>query len=79
VRISSARTRWGSCSSRGSLSFTWRLVMAPVEVVDYVIVHELAHLRVHNHSPEFWKEVARLMPDYAQRKQWLKDNGRLLI
>jgi predicted metal-dependent hydrolase len=78
VRISSARTRWGSCSSRGSLSFTWRLVLAPLEVIDYVIVHELAHLRVRNHSPEFWKEVGRMMPDYAQRKQWLKDNGRML-
>jgi len=79
LRISSARTRWGSCSSRGSLSFTWRLVLAPMEVVDYVIVHELAHLQVHNHSPAFWKEVASLMPDYAPRKQWLKLNGRILI
>jgi predicted metal-dependent hydrolase len=54
-------------------------VMAPLEVVDYVIVHELAHLRVKNHSPAFWQEVAHLMPDYAPRKQWLKINGRLLI
>jgi len=79
VRISSARTRWGSCSSRGSLSFTWRLALAPVEVVDYVVAHELAHLQVRNHSPAFWQEVSRLLPDYAPRKQWLKANGRLLI
>jgi predicted metal-dependent hydrolase len=75
VRISSARTRWGSCSSRGSLSFTWRLVLAPLEVVDYVVVHELAHLRVHNHSPAFWKEVGTMMPDYAARKRWKKIMG----
>ncbi len=61
IRISSARTRWGSCSSRGTLSFTWRLVMAPLEVVDYVVVHELAHLRVQNHSAAFWAEVAQMI------------------
>jgi predicted metal-dependent hydrolase len=78
MHISSARTRWGSCSSRGSLSFTWRLVLAPLEVVDYVVAHELAHLRVRNHSPAFWQEVSALLPDYAPRKQWLKANGHLL-
>jgi predicted metal-dependent hydrolase len=78
VRISSARTRWGSCSSRGSLSFTWRLVMAPLEVVDYVVAHELAHLRIRNHSPAFWKEVEAILPDYKARQKWLKTNGRLL-
>ena len=62
IRISSARTRWGSCSSRGTLSFTWRLIMAPLEVVDYVVLHELAHLKVKNHSPVFWAEVARMCP-----------------
>ena len=78
VRISSAHTRWGSCSSRGTLSFTWRLVMAPLEVVDYVVVHELAHLRVRNHSPAFWKEVEAILPDYKARQKWLKTNGKLL-
>ena len=78
VRISSAHTRWGSCSSRGTLSFTWRLVMAPLEVVDYVVVHELAHLRVKNHSPAFWKEVEAILPDYKARQKWLKTNGKLL-
>ncbi len=79
VHISSARTRWGSCSARGTLNFTWRLVMAPLEVIDYVIVHELAHLRVKNHSAAFWAEVAKMMPDYKIRRDWLKKNGRALI
>ncbi len=78
IRITSARTRWGSCSSRGTLSFTWRLVMAPLEIVDYVVIHELAHIRIKNHSPIFWAEVARLMPAYKQSKDWLKKNGRIL-
>ncbi len=69
VGITGARTRWGSCSSRGSLNFSWRLVLAPIEAVDYVVVHELAHLKHRNHSKEFWAEVARMCPDY---KQWLK-------
>jgi predicted metal-dependent hydrolase len=75
VRISSARTRWGSCSSRGTLSFTWRLVMAPPAVIDYVIIHELAHLIERNHSSRFWAQVARMLPDYKERVKWLKQNG----
>jgi predicted metal-dependent hydrolase len=78
IQVSSARTRWGSCSSKGGLSFTWRLVMAPPAIIDYVIVHELAHLRVKNHSREFWKEVESLLPGYKERRKWLKQNGRLL-
>jgi predicted metal-dependent hydrolase len=75
LRISGARTRWGSCSSRGSLSFTWRLVMAPLEVVDYVVVHELVHLEHPNHSREFWQRVGEIMPDYRARRGWLNANG----
>ena len=78
IRISSARTRWGSCSNRGTLSFTWRLIMAPLEVVDYVVLRELAHLKVKNHSPVFWAEVAKMLPDYKRRRAWLKKNGRFL-
>src|SRR5512145_2826399 len=78
IRISSARTRWGSCSSRGTLSFTWRLVLAPAEIVDYVVVHELAHLRQPNHSPHFWAIVAEFIPDYKQRRAWLKKHGASL-
>jgi predicted metal-dependent hydrolase len=78
IRISSARTRWGSCSSRGTLSFTWRLVLAPIEIVDYVVVHELAHLREPNHSPRFWAIVEKFMPDYKRRRDWLKKNAKNL-
>jgi predicted metal-dependent hydrolase len=78
VRISRARTRWGSCSSKGTLALSWRLAMAPVEIIEYVIVHELAHLRHPDHSRAFWQLVARVLPDYAQRRTWLKKNGHLL-
>ena len=78
IRITSAHTRWGSCSSRGTLSFTWRLVMAPPEAVDYVVIHELTHLKIKNHSPVFWAEVARLMPTFKLGHDWLKKNGHLL-
>lgn len=78
LRITSARTRWGSCSSKGTLSFTWRLVMASPEVIDYVIIHELAHLKVRNHSEKFWALVATLMPGYKTHVQWLKKHGQSL-
>jgi predicted metal-dependent hydrolase len=79
IRISSARTRWGSCSSRGTLSFTYRLVMAPPDVVDYVVMHELVHTQIHNHSKTFWNKVGELMPDYKPRLAWLKKNGKFLM
>lgn len=79
VKISSARTRWGSCSSLGTLSFTWRLVMAPLPVIDYVVVHELAHLVEKNHSSRFWQTVSTMMPDYQAKRRWLKENGSRLI
>ncbi|MBK8783456.1 MAG: M48 family metallopeptidase [Anaerolineales bacterium] len=78
VKISSARTRWGSCSPDGTLNFTWRLVMAPLEVVDYVVVHELVHLRVKDHSSRFWREVERIMPEYKERRKWLRIHGEKL-
>lgn len=78
VRISSARTRWGSCSPQGTLSFTWRLVMAPPAVIDYVIVHELVHLEIRNHSPKFWARVGERMPGYEAHVAWLRKNGRFL-
>lgn len=78
VRISDARQRWGSCTSRGGLNFSWRLIQAPLDIVDYVIVHELVHLRQMDHSPLFWKKVAALMPDYERRRMWLRENERLL-
>ena len=78
IRISSARTRWGSCSARGTLSFTWRLVLAPLEVIDYVVIHELVHTKIKNHSPVFWHWVAEILPDYKRHITWLKKNGRFL-
>jgi predicted metal-dependent hydrolase len=78
IRISSARTRWGSCSTNGTLSFTWRLVMAPPEVIEYVVLHELVHTQVRNHSQKFWQRVWSLMPGYKHSVSWLKENGRLL-
>ena len=78
VTIRSQKTRWGSCSSRGTLSFNWKLYLAPVEVLDYVIVHELSHLCEMNHSDSFWALVERLMPDYRIWYKWLKQNGGTL-
>lgn len=78
IRVTSARTRWGSCSTRGTLSFTYRLIMAPSSVVDYVILHELVHLKIKNHSKDFWSQVGKLMPGYKKHVSWLKKNSRQL-
>lgn len=78
ISITSARKRWGSCSLKGNLNFSWRLVMTPLAVVDYVIVHELAHLEEHNHSSRFWRKVGVFLPNYPQAKQWLRNNHQLL-
>ena len=75
VKINSARTRWGSCSSKGTLNFTWRLVMAPLEVIDYVVIHELSHLRVRDHSRKFWNVVEAIDPEYKKKRKWLRENG----
>jgi predicted metal-dependent hydrolase len=75
IRITSARTRWGSCSPEGRLNFTWRLILAPPEVVDYVVLHELAHLKVKNHSKRFWNKLQSMMPDYKSHVAWLRQNG----
>jgi len=78
LSLSSARTRWGSCGPSGSINLTWRLVMAPLASIDYVIVHELSHLVIKNHSRFFWSEVEKHMPDYRQARDWLKKNGHRL-
>ncbi len=77
IKITSARTRWGSCSGRGTISFAWRLIMAPPEIIDYVVLHELAHTVHHNHSHEFWHLVQSMQPDYAAKRKWLKQNSHL--
>ena len=78
VTVRSQRSRWGSCSRRGTVSLNWRLIQAPVFVRDYIILHELAHLREMNHSARFWREVERLCPTYADAERWLKRHGELL-
>lgn len=78
VKVTSAKTRWGSCSANGTINFTWRLVMAPLEVIDYVVIHELVHLRVKNHSPRFWKLVESLCPEFKRHRKWLREHGEKL-
>jgi predicted metal-dependent hydrolase len=70
--LSSARTRWGSCAHDGSIRLNWRLVQFPLDIIDYVVAHELAHLKELNHGPEFWRTVGELFPDYEQKRRWLK-------
>lgn len=78
VRIGDAKTRWGSCGATGNLNFSWRLVMAPIEVIDYVAAHEAAHLAELNHSPKFWRIVEQLVPNHRHHRAWLKNNGHRL-
>jgi predicted metal-dependent hydrolase len=75
ITMRNQRSRWGSCSSSGALSFNWRLVLAPHDVLDYVVVHEVCHLVELNHGPAFWRLVAKRRPGYAESKQWLDDHG----
>jgi predicted metal-dependent hydrolase len=75
INIKDFKARWGSCSVEGDIDFHWKIMMAPNRVVDYVVVHELCHLLEHNHSSKFWKHVERILPDYAERKEWLKVNN----
>ena len=79
ITIRSQHTRWGSCSSQGNLSFNCLLMLAPPEVADYVVVHELCHRKEMNHSAAFWAEVERILPGYKTQKQWLKEHGTALI
>ncbi len=78
IRIKDTKSRWGSCSSKGNLNFSWRIIMAPAAVMDYIIIHELCHLIHMNHSKEYWETVEQYMPDYKRHKEWLKVNGAKL-
>lgn len=78
IRIGGQKTRWGSCSTRGTLSFNWRLLLAPPDVLDYVVIHELAHLAEMNHSPRFWALVEQACPAYKEHVRWLKEHGATL-
>jgi len=78
IRVSDTRRRWASCSTSGTLSFCWRLILAPPEVIDYVIVHELVHMRQPDHSPRFWEKIGQAMPGYKVHREWLRTHERML-
>ena len=78
IAIKAAKTRWGSCSAQGNLNFHWKPILMPPAILDYVVVHELAHRIEMNHSPRFWAQVERILPDYRERRRWLKENGGLI-
>jgi predicted metal-dependent hydrolase len=75
LRVKDQRSLWGSCSRDGGLNFNWRVVMAPPEILDYLVIHELAHLLEMNHSQRFWRHVARWSPDYKAHRRWLREHG----
>jgi len=75
TKIKDQKKRWGSCSNNGILRFNWRIAIAPMSIIDYVVVHELCHLKIKNHSPDFWRLVSLAMPDYQKRRDWLKNNA----
>lgn len=79
ITIRDQKTRWGSCSAKGTLSFNWRLMLAPPAVLDYVVVHELCHLTHMDHSAAFWRAVELVCPDYRIHRKWLKDHGHELV
>ncbi|HFJ5526511.1 TPA: M48 family metallopeptidase [Enterococcus faecium] len=78
VKLSEAKARWGSCSTKNNLNFAWRLVMCPLSVIDYVVVHELSHITYKNHSPAFWARVKTVLPTYEDGQEWLKLNKKLM-
>ncbi|WP_275443598.1 MULTISPECIES: M48 family metallopeptidase [unclassified Halomonas] len=75
VGIRTFKSRWGSCTAKGKLEFNWQIMMAPNRMVDYVVMHELCHLIRHDHSPKFWNELERVMPDYQLCREWLRENA----
>lgn len=75
ITIKEQKSIWGSCSSKNNINYNWKIIMAPIAILDYIVVHELCHLREHNHSKNFWNLLESIMPDYKLRKTWLKDNG----
>jgi predicted metal-dependent hydrolase len=79
LQIRGQRTRWASCSSTGAMSFNWRLLLAPAEILDYVVEHEVAHLQLLDHSPRFWRLLAARCPDWREREAWLRRHGHALV
>ena len=78
VKVREYKARWGSCSNNGDISFNWRLIMAPPKIIEYVIIHELMHIKEHNHSPKYWNYVKSLYPNINEAKEWLMYNGQTL-
>ncbi|MTI66017.1 MAG: M48 family metallopeptidase [Firmicutes bacterium] len=78
IKVKEQKSRWGSCSSKGDLFFNYKIVMAPIEIIDYIVVHELCHLVHLNHSKKYWELVKNVLPDYKMYRQWLKENGKEL-
>jgi predicted metal-dependent hydrolase len=78
ISIRDYKSRWGSCNGRGEITYNWKIIMAPLSIVDYVIVHELCHLTHHNHSKDYWNSVGISLPSYKTDQNWLKANGKLL-
>jgi predicted metal-dependent hydrolase len=79
VEVRDLAYRWGSCGKSGTLNFNWATILLPPSIVEYVVVHELVHLRERNHTPAFWQRVKRAMPDYSRRKAWLAERGAILV
>jgi len=79
ISVRDYKARWGSCSSKGEISYNWRIIIAPHQIVDYVVVHELCHLTHPNHSPAYWKSVKRVVPDYQVCRKWLRGQGETLV
>jgi predicted metal-dependent hydrolase len=79
IRVRYYKARWGACSASGDINYDWRIVIAPTRIVDYLVIHELSHLRYRGHGPKFWRYVAEYADDYRERRSWLRDNGHTLV
>jgi predicted metal-dependent hydrolase len=79
VRVKNYKSRWGSCSAKGDISYNWRIMMAPHSIVDYVVVHELCHILEQNHSSKYWKHVERYVPNWRECREWLKENEESML
>ena len=78
IKVKKQKKRWGSCSNKGNLNFNWKLIMAPMSIIDYLVVHEMTHLIYPDHSREFWEMVETIIPDYKEKQEWLRINGNRL-
>jgi len=79
IIVKTYKARWGSCSTKGDISYNWKLILSPPHIIDYVVVHELCHMKELNHSPNYWKWVESILPDHKARRRWLREHGRELI